>query len=146
MYNALPFEIDPFRLASQGAKFKGSISLAELPRLREVLSDVQGVAEVMLEIGKEDKRVYIRGKITTAVELVCQRCGEPVVYDINLDLKLSPVSMDAQAANIPSDYEPWVTDDKPVLVTELVEEELLLGLPMIAKHRPEECQIGLPRE
>lgn len=146
MYNELPSEIDPFRLAPKGAKFAGSLELAELPRLSEVLNSAQGVAQVTLEIGKEDRQVYIRGSITADLELVCQRCGEPVVYDINLDLKLSPILMDTQAVNIPSDYEPWVTHNEPISVRELVEEELLLGLPMIAKHRPEECQIGFPCE
>ena len=143
MYNQLPLEIEPFSLARDGAEFSGSIAVTQFSRLREVLSSQQGDVKVRIEVGREAfGPVYIKGSVAASLQLVCQRCGEPLDYAINADLKLSPVLTDAQAVTVPEEYEPWVTNDAPISVLELVEEELLLGLPMIAKHKPEECPCG----
>jgi uncharacterized protein len=140
MSHPLPLEIEPFSLARQGAEFAGTIKIDQFLRLRELVSSQQGHVEVRIEIGRETfGPVYIKGQLAAQLKLQCQRCGESMDYAINVDLKLSPVLEESQVVNVPDDYEPWVTHDAPVSVLEIVEEELLLGLPMIAKHPQEEC-------
>lgn len=146
MSDQLPLEIEPFVLARVGAKFSGHRAIHQFSRFKAVLNRDSGDVKVVLEVGKTASGlVYIRGSLITEIELICQRCSEPFLYDINVDFKLSPVLVDSQAVNVPQDYEPWVTHNRPVSVTELIEEELLLGLPMIAKHSPEECPIDVSR-
>jgi uncharacterized protein len=101
--------------------------------------------QVVLTLKQEDLGpIYINGNLTTQLRLPCERCGGAVCYDIKLELKLSPVLTDSQAARVPKEYDPLVTGSEPVSVLELVEEELLLSLPMVAKHKQEECLIELP--
>jgi uncharacterized protein len=135
VYNQLPCEIDPFRLSRQRAEFSGKILISSFDRLREILVDTQGGVDVSLKIGREEHGlVYIKGNVKAALTLACEHCGEPLTYDINVGLSLSPVLTDSQAVHLPKEVEPWVTNNQPVSVLELVEEEILLGLPMIAKH------------
>jgi len=140
MSHPLPLQIEPFILARQGAQFSGCINIAQFSRLSVLLADQEGQVAVNLQVGQEHGGpVYIKGHVTASLKLQCQRCGNAMDYAINVDLKLSPVLTDAQAAHVPDEYEPWVTHNAPVSVLELVEEELLLGLPMIAKHAPLDC-------
>lgn len=140
MSNRLPLELEPFTLARQGAQFAGTIAVDQFLRLRELLSSQQGQVKVSIEVGRENfGPVYIKGQVVADLKLQCQRCGEPMDYAINVALKLSPVLTEAQVTDVPDDYEPWVTHDAPISVLEMVEEELLLGLPMIAKHQSAEC-------
>lgn len=143
----LPLEINPFVLAAQGAKLQGKLVIAGLQRLAEVLNSVQGVVHVQLTFGREEGGPhYIKGLLATTLRLICERCGEPVSCDINVKPCLSPVISDLQAATLPKEYDPLVTQGKPVLVADIVEEELLLSIPMLPKHRPGECPIDIPNE
>lgn len=140
MSNPLPLEFEPFSLARQGAVFAGTIAVDRFLRLRELLNSQQGQVKVSIEVGREAYgRVYIKGQIIANLELLCQRCGKPMDYAINVALNLSPVLTEAQVVDVPDNYEPWVTHDAPISVLEMVEEELLLALPMIAKHQSTEC-------
>lgn len=144
----LPLEINPFVLAAQGAKLQGELAIAGLQRLAEVLNSVQGVVHVQLTLGREEGggTHYIKGLLATTLRLTCERCGEPVSCDINVKPCLSPVISDLQAATLPKEYDPLVTQGKPVLMADIVEEELLLSIPMFPKHRPGECPIDIPNE
>lgn len=140
MSNPLPLELEPFSLARQGAQFAGTIAIDQFMRLRELVSNQQGQVKVSIEVGREPfGPVYIKGQVEADLKLQCQRCGDPMNYAINVALKLSPVLTEAQVGEIPDDYEPWVTHDAPISVLEMVEEEILLGLPMIAKHQSTDC-------
>lgn len=147
MLNSLPAMVDPFALAKQGGEYlSGSVEINKLSRLADLLALESGEAKVELVIGKDEfEPVYIQAKIEASLLLTCQRCGKPVCYDINVEPKLSPVLTDAAAANVAKDIEPWVTYSEPISVADLVEEELLLSLPMIAKHKPGECEAVFPQ-
>lgn len=141
----LPSHIDPYSKANQGTAFVGKISLKELSRLEQLLSCTEGEVQIMLTLQQEEGgRLYLSGQVITQLQLPCERCGNPVYYDINLKLRLSPVLTDSQAAQVPKEYDPLVTGSEPVSVLELVEEELLLSLPMVAKHEQDECPVKLP--
>ncbi len=142
MKGQLPLKVNPFLLAKQFAKLEGRIPVSDLPRLREVVCNDSGYVDVLLEFGKgEFGPIYIRGQISALLELECQRCGEPVSCDINVEPNVSPVLTDSQAKHLPKEFDPVLLDDESVVVADLVEEELLLSLPMIAKHPLGECQV-----
>ena len=140
MYNQLPRIVRPFELARNGAQFKGELAIRDCPRLREIVLDDAGFIEVMLDIGQEEYGPkYIRGKLQAELKLCCQRCGKLLCYDIKAEPNLIPVSTDAEAAHVKDGYEPWLVSDQSFPLVELVEEELLLGLPLIAKHEQGKC-------
>jgi uncharacterized protein len=145
MRQNLLLEIDPIALAQKEENLAGQIPLSGMKRLSEILSQTQGVAKVNLKFQKDaEGRPVIQGKIELSAEMLCQRCNEPVEYPLSISVSLSPITHEKQAAQLPSRYEPLVTHGERVALIELVEDEIILNLPMIPKHEEENCPVELP--
>ena len=72
-----------------------------------------------------------------AITRECQRCLQPVALDLTVDRWFRFVADEATAAALDADSE----DDVLVLsrhfdLAELIEDELLLALPLVPKHEP----------
>ncbi len=131
----LPHKIDPITLAHKGASLTGTVALHELPRVFKQLCLGDGEVQVVFEFGKDLKNYYfIKGHIVTELSLQCQRCLQPVNYKIESHFCLSPVKDSKAAADLPSDYEPLIMTDKTISILDMVEEEIILNLPIAVKH------------
>src|SRR4029434_7170301 len=78
--------IDGFEFASAGATQRGTWPLKELPRLRDMLANDAG--EVAYEIaGVRDGRgrPALRLKVRGTLSLRCQRCLEPMEFEVDTD-------------------------------------------------------------
>ena len=140
----LPLEIDPFKLADQEVTLQGELPIACFSRLAKLLDNPEGVTKVTLIFKRDEHGIRtIQGEITATLQLVCQRCGEAVSCDINAKPCLSPVVHDSQVVSLAKEFDPLVTGGEPVMLMDLIEEELLLSLPMFPKHEPAECALDL---
>jgi len=147
MGKGLPIEVDPMALARKGASYQGTINVSALTRLRDLLVEDKGKVEVELSFAQEEHLpAVMAGKINASLILTCQRCGYPMDYNITACPMLRIVATDEQAKNLSRDEEALVTRGGMVNLMELVEEEILLNLPMIAKHDDSDCRIQLPYE
>lgn len=76
----------------------------------------------------------------TTVELLCQRCLEPFAQPLEERLELMLVEPGASNASIPDGYEPFELDDGRLLPARLIEDELIVAIPLVPKHaRIEDC-------
>lgn len=140
--SALPHEINPIELARKGAAIHGELPAKRLQRLQEAVVEVVSPVEVALQFDQDNYgRARIHGKISAQVKLTCQRCGELMDQNLVVEPEIHPVLSDDQAKNLDNMYDPLVTHGEPVEIKELVEEELLLSLPMVAKHEPALCKV-----
>lgn len=131
----LPHKIDPITLAHKGASLTGTLFLHEMLRVFNQLSLGDGEVQVQFEFGKDLKNFYyIKGHLLTVLTLQCQRCLQPVNYKIESNFCLSPVRNDKEAANLPGDYDPLIMTEKTINILDIVEDELILNLPIAAKH------------
>jgi len=143
---SLPLKINPFLLVDRGETISGKLPLASMKRLAGLLCSVDGDVDVQLHFGREAYGPrYIKGRLLATLLLTCQRCGEPVSYGVDLEPCLSPVVSDAQAAQLTDEYEPLVTGGEPVALVDVIEEELLLSLPMVPKHEQGECKVDFSK-
>lgn len=137
MSTGLPKRIDPQRLADQGRVLAGEFDPAALPRLRELLieSSPQPARFEMRARRDEARRLLLEGEVEATLICTCQRCMEPVTLAVNGAFHLGVVSDEDAAANLPSELDPLLLDDdgETPLAT-VLEDELLLALPVIAKH------------
>lgn len=136
----LPATIDPIQLAERGACLAGSLPLRGMSRLVPALLDDRGDVSVELEFERGDNAnlTVLHGTIRAQVRVTCQRCLEPMT----LELACEPRLVFMRGANPdrePTDTEDVLEVDRPVLVKELVEDELLLALPMIPMHELDAC-------
>lgn len=143
--NILPKQIEPIRLADRRAQLEGIIALAEMPRLSALLHDANGEVIVRLVFSVDAQGTYaICGKASVDVQLMCQRCMQPFAYRLASEIQLSPVSSEKAAAELPSAYEAvMVSEEGIVMLNDMVEDELILGLPLVTVHEPSACQVKM---
>ena len=89
-----------------------------------------------LEFGFADAReqvVSLVGDVALTVDVVCQRCLEPFRLALHSELRLLPTTGE-QGVSAAADMEPWELDDERVCPAEIVEEVLIMALPLSAMH------------
>ncbi|AJD48096.1 hypothetical protein S7S_08410 [Isoalcanivorax pacificus W11-5] len=140
----LPHYVEPRKLADQGGSIGGQTTVAALPRLSEFEQSQGEPVDVALTFARSDEDGVrsVEGTISTHLVLTCQRCLEPVRCGITARVRLALVWSEDDIDTVPDRFDPWlVTDDKMPLAP-LMEEELLLALPLVAMH--EQCPTQLP--
>ncbi len=143
MPDRLPEFIEPLRLAERGRVLQGRLPLSRFRRLAESLVTADGHAQVVLEFGMDEQgRPTVEGDVATELMLRCQRCLEPMALSLDLPVRLVLVRSEAQEQNLPTGFEAMVVGEKPSLLADIIEDELLLGLPLVPMHAPKECRRG----
>lgn len=136
----LPLEVDPFRLATREEYLKGTIPLKQMKRLISALSSDEGDVYVDVKFSVDINHVVIlSGLIKTDAKLICQRCMGEMDLPISLDVQLAFVRSEAEMERLPEGYEVTLVEDTPVMLSDIIEDEILLALPPIAKHNDEAC-------
>jgi uncharacterized protein len=134
----LPSFLEPRKLADQEAEIKGQTTVARLPRLAEFRDSQGEIVEVALSFGRdEERRQQVKGTVKTRLQLTCQRCLEPVQTTVVANVALVMVYDEEQIKALPDHLDPWLVTDEKIILSELLEEELLLALPLVAMH--EQC-------
>ena len=129
------------------AYFQGEMSLSQMSRLAElILADQQDPRiEVTFEFGYN---VYgfasLKGHYKVQLDVECQRCLAPMVYPIDQDFELliDASDDDIEALQIDSVY----TQDGYLDIFEVIEDELILALPIVMMHEDRYCNEYLQRE
>lgn len=137
--------VDPAGLARTGHRLDGVLDLAELPRLTALLTSGNGAVTVALRFGIDDGgQPGITGEVVATLQMACQRCLQSMPLEVRAAVSLGIVRSSEQAQELPAQYEPLIVDDDPVSVAALVEDELILALPIVAMHPPAECAVADP--
>lgn len=140
MLQRLPEFIEPLRLAGLGRSVKGRLPLARLRRLGESLHSTAGEVGVELEFGVDERgRPRVLGSVSARVEVLCQRCLADMVLPLDLDVRLYLAISEAEERDVPDGFDTLVVGDKPMMLADIVEDELILGLPLVAMHSRDAC-------
>ncbi|WP_455201295.1 YceD family protein [Kaarinaea lacus] len=141
MSQRLPEFIEPYRLAENKRVLKGELSIANMNRLTPLLASNAGNVEVDLAFAiDETGQAYVKGKVHTRVSMQCQRCMNAMELPINAKVSLAFVATEEQAQDLPSHYEPMIVEEETSL-SGLVEDEIILALPAVPLHEPEQCSV-----
>ena len=137
----IPPHVDPRKLADREATLEGRLELASLPRLCDPLSDTVGAVQAKFHFARdEQKTVVIRSELEVEVKMVCQRCLELVALPIRSECHYAVVKEGADTQSLPKGYDVLEVGEDPLDLMTLVEDELLLALPIVPAHDPEDCQ------
>ncbi len=69
---------------------------------------------------------------------------QPFRYVVDKTVSLRPVLDDEQAKLLESEYEPVIVQDQRISLLEMIEDEIILALPTVAKHEKSECPVIIP--
>lgn len=133
MSRDLPDQIDIWRLVAGRRCFSGSLSLVELTRLRDSLAPQDGVVEYALEFDVDElDQPYAELQVQGELPLVCQRTLETYRQPVAIRLRLGLIRREEEEAALLPGYEPFlVPSDGLVSLPELIEDELILALPLV---------------
>jgi uncharacterized protein len=127
-----PLEVD--RLADGGADVDFAVPLAELSGLRRTRpglgGNVEGHAHFARERGFAVAQIAMKG----VARLECQRCMQPMEIALDSQVRVALVAEEADIERVPEDLEPVLTPGGRISIGELIAEELLLSLPIVALH------------
>jgi uncharacterized protein len=133
MSRDFPDWVQADKAAAARRDFAGTVALKRFERLAGMIAD-PGEAEIAFELrfAHDDQRqVRVDVHITGSVPLVCQRTLKPFSQELDSRSVVGVVASDREADALPDDYEPLLVADGRVELVALVEEELLLALPLV---------------
>ncbi len=139
MLNRLPVDVNPFKLVEQERCLAGVMPLQKLPRLAEIALAGTEDVEVTLDFTRSvGKRPMIKGHIRGNIVLECQRCMQPVTIALDAPLQVALTTFESDERPEQEGLEAWLIEDERLFIQDFVEDEILLALPLVAKH--EQCE------
>ncbi|MGQ0594213.1 MAG: YceD family protein [Gammaproteobacteria bacterium] len=143
----LPERIDPLRLVERAGRLCGHLSLARMERLAASLCDGEGTVFIDVCFQRDEQgRELAVGHVTARLPVRCQRCLEAMEIAIATALRVAFTHADTHAeseAPPPDGYDAVPLVGDTISLVELVEDELMLALPMAPMH--EDCPVGVWR-
>ncbi|WP_028920359.1 YceD family protein [Pseudoxanthomonas suwonensis] len=129
----VPETLDAWRMVAARRQFEGRMPLSAMPRLGDSLADTDGECRFALEFGHDALQVpYVELTLDAGLPLVCQRSLERFVFPVKTVQRLGLIRDEAEDAALPPGYEALlVPEDGLLRPTELVEDELVLALPVV---------------
>ncbi len=138
MSSRLPKQIDPWRVSEQGLSYTGVVELADFPRLSPLLIRHEGQASYTFSFSRDGfGRPLVAGHAEATLWQTCQRCSQPLAVPVDSDFQLVVVQGLDEAAALGDEFDPLMADDAEINLLDLLEDELLLSLPVVARH--EKC-------
>ena len=135
----LPKMIDLRRSADQDIEYQTRMQASLLARLEEAVDELDEEISVRIRLHKDEQgRLRVTGEAAVQAKLTCQRCMQLSDHLLETEIDLVAVYSEEQAKALPKELDAWVVEDSANL-HELIEDELLLAMPIVAYHPEEEC-------
>jgi len=138
----LPLTIEPKRLARNGEIIAGQYAIHDMQRLGGLLHDQAGLVIFRLEFTYDEKQniPFIKGEIKAQVNIQCQRCLGGMEFKVNNPVYLGIVTDRAASLSLPEECEPLQIEEETVILHDIIEDELILALPISAMHNTNVCK------
>jgi uncharacterized protein len=136
--------IQPRKLANKNGELRYNWKVEEFSRLDGLLYSNQGEINVHL-VGRHDerRRCLVEANITANVQLECQTSFEPIDYQVNTKIVYCTVTSEEQIVDLDEEYEALLIEDGQVDIKQVIEDELILSLPIIANRASEELGVKM---
>ena len=135
----LPIRFDPQNFADQATELKGLVAVKAMHRLQENVLSIEPMVRVKLMFSRGlFGYPHVQGEAHVEAIMKCERCLDEVEVSLN---PVISVLIKPESDSIPEDQKnvEGITDiheydGKCLVLSELIEEELLLALPIVPKH------------
>ncbi len=131
----IPEYVDAKKIFAQQAVISGNLPVAKFARFSELLANSSGTVAVSLafELDGGHRRV-MSGKISTEVQVLCQRCLEVIAITLEDSFKLAVIDSESLLDKVPADREPWICTEPKLILADVLEEQLILCMPIVSYH------------
>ncbi len=131
----LPGTLGPQDFSVPTRTLRGRIAVAAMERLTDLLAEGEATVETALECGLDGEgRRTIAGRVQARLPMRCHRCLQVYDHVVDSSFHVVVVESGAEAEALPDELEPFISEGGAVSPHAVVEEELLLSLPVVALH------------
>jgi len=131
------FVIDSSSFAKNSESLRGKIAVSRLKRVRDDLASSEGEIEFRVQ-GEMDgrQRPTLTLSISGRVTLTCQRCLAVMSHTLDLKSQIVLVANETQLPDLGDEDEEVdvVLASSKMSILELLEDEIILALPLAPKH------------
>lgn len=116
---------------------------SDMPRFVDSVAECDERVDVNVAFKKDEQGLtYFSGSISTSASLVCERCGGQMAQPLQIDFCFTPIKSESEIEELPEIYDPLEVDDHGEIdILQIVEDELILALPIVAFHAEEDCSV-----
>ena len=131
---------DVDRLAERQADVTFEIPLSRLPRVQAKIAGAEGTVRGVVHFRREAGYRVAQLELEGEAKFVCQRCLAPMTWPLASEAHVALVANERDADRVPQEVETVHAPDDHIRIADLVEEELLLTLPIVPLHESaDEC-------
>ena len=134
----LPETLNFVRQVELNRLIEGVYPISKLARLSEALLSNEGYITAKLEFTNSVGYASLKGTVSVKLLIECQRCLEPVETELSGRFKFALVNSEDEIELLPEEFEPYMMEGEEQSIIDLIEDELLLCLPMVTIHE-EDC-------
>jgi uncharacterized protein len=116
-----------------------AIPLKDFPRLVPQLADTTGDVRGHVQFGRQDGFAVADVVVEATIHLTCQRCLASLDWPVHSRGRVAMVAEGVEADGMPAGLETILAPERRISVRDLVEEEVLLALPVVPLHDASEC-------
>lgn len=132
MSAALPDRLDAWRAVAARRQFEGVLPLAALTRLAPMLADREGEVRYAIAFDRDEHgAAFVEVVASVGLPLVCQRTLERFVLPVRIEQRLGIVRSESDEASLPPGWEPLLAPDGAVDLAAVLEDELILAVPLV---------------
>ncbi|MCB1554295.1 MAG: DUF177 domain-containing protein [Xanthomonadales bacterium] len=133
MSAGVPSTVDVWRAIGARRQFDGQAPLSAFKRLGESLADDEGRCSFSLQFDRDRfQTAVVRLDAEAALPLICQRTLKRFLLPVRVEQTLGLIRTEAEEASLPPGVEPLlVPADGEMALLDLVEDELILALPVV---------------
>lgn len=134
-----PIEVDPWRFSRDGQSWETRSDVAAFPRLAHEFT--QGTLFCRV-VGRVDQRgsLSLQLSVSGKVELPCQRCLGSMPYEVEVERTLYLARNEAEMERLDAlPDSDAIQAGETLNLVDLVEDEVLLSLPLATMHAEGEC-------
>ena len=138
MQKKLPETVDFLKQVERNICFEGTWPVSDFERLADAVFSNHGEVVARLKFATRAGTPCLDGYVQAELELRCERCLDPVKQNIESSFRFGLITSEDEADLLPREFEPFLVSESGQSLLELVEDEILLSLPIVARH-DEEC-------
>ncbi|MEO7432260.1 MAG: YceD family protein [Dokdonella sp.] len=132
MSSSLPDRVEIARQVQARRIYDGELPLASMRRLCGSLASTEGVARYNVEFGKDRFGIsFIALRVEAELPLTCQRTLDIFEYPVSIDQRLGVIAAESEESGLPEGYEPLLAPEGDLSIAEVIEDELILALPVV---------------
>lgn len=140
--------INNIEFAQKALEIHDIIPLLSFTRLADVLASVEGRVDCRITGGvNESNQAYLALQLQSNLMLVCQRCMQPMAYQLDFQSRYLLVASESEMPAPEDDVgdDDYLLLDKQMRVMDLIEDEVLLALPIAPLHSEGACSAGITK-